>query len=382
MDLKKDMKLILMLLMCFGFLNQAQAASLAFEQKQKIRIYSNGSAYAQGMINTFNTFGIQFDQVDSIGADDSNLYLIFDAFTLDRGQLPSHYIAYQTRDLKTQVLDGDYVAILKKAVAVWDYSWDNINTYRTIIPHYYYLPENAEFADPGLLPCLLPLAILENYKSVLIDSNTIDTEISSHLPTLFVYAHANNPGIIVEAGVAAGNSSRTFNRVAQLLDIKLIGMDIVKEQASVYKPLSNGIFLTMNDVNFGKYYRRSAFKEIPIKVVFIDTSHEYKHSMEEIAHFVPLLADGGMIMFHDANVTPLRVEGREGWWRVNNTFGKMNPQAPSNPRGVAPALRESFGIDFDETRYQNFFFNKDGIEWHFVHYPFCNGLTVVKKVSN
>jgi hypothetical protein len=186
----------------------------------------------------------------------------------------------------------------------------------------------------------------------------------------------------VEAGVALGNSSRTFNRAAQLLNIKLLGLDINKAAAAAYRPLKNGIFLYISDVNFGNYYRRNAYKQFPIKVVFIDTSHEYQHSMEEIAHFVPLLADGGMIMFHDANVTPLRVEGREGWWRVNNTFAKMNPLAPSNPRGVAPALRESFGIDFDETRYQNFFFNKNGVEWHFVHYPFCNGLTVVKKVSN
>ena len=373
------MKLVLIMILCFGILYQAGATSLAFEQQQKIRIYSHGSSHVQGMIDTFKTFGIQFDLVDSVSADDSSLYLVFDAFTLNPAQLPKYYIAYQTRDLQAQALDGDYLTVLKNAVAVWDYSWDNINTYRTIIPHYYYLPEKAEFADPGLLPCLLPLAVLDDYKNVLVDSNTIDTDISSHLPALFVYAYANNPGIIVEAGVALGNSSRTFNRVAQLLDIKLLGIDRSKATSFTYKPFRNGIFLTMNDLKFGEYYAKSAYKSIPLKVIFIDTSHEYKHSMDEIAHFVPLLADGGMMMFHDANVTPLIIEGREGWWRINNTFEKMHPLLPSNPHGVAPAIRDSFGIDFDETCYQNFFFNKDGIEWHFVHYPFCNGLTVLKK---
>jgi hypothetical protein len=371
-----------MLILCFGFLNQTEATSLVFEQKQSIRMYSNGSVHAQSLINTFNTFGIKFDQVDSVSPDENNLYIIFDAFTINPNQLPRYYIAYQTRDLQAQSLDNDYVNILKNAVAVWDYSWKNIDAYRTLISHYYYLPENAEFADPGLLPCVLPLTVLDHYKHVLIDSNTIDTELSSHLPALFAYAYANNPGIIVEAGVAVGNSSRTFNRVAQLLDIKLIGMDISKEQAYVYQPLSNGILWIMSDIYFSSYYARSPFKDIPLKVIFIDTSHEYHHSLQEIAHFVPLLADGGMMMFHDANVTPLSVEGREGWWRVNNTFGVMLPSSPSNPRGVTPALRESFGINFDETRYQNFFFNKDGVEWHFVHYPFCNGLTVLKKINN
>jgi hypothetical protein len=373
------MKLMLVLFLCFGFLNQAEATSLAFEQKQKIRVYSNGSKRARGVIDLFKKFGIKFEVTNVLRADPSRLYIIFDAFNVKADQLPKHYIVYQTRDLEVETLDNEYMNILEDAVAIWDYNWANIDMYRHILSHYCYLPERCDCADPVILPCILPPAVLEHYKTVLIDSNTLDTDISSHLPALFCYAYAHYPKLIVEDGVAGGHSSRTFNHAAQLLGAQLIGLEVYKGHEYLYKPLSNGLFLQIEDLHFADYYAKSFFKNIPIKIVFIGITYGYPHAMQAISHFVPLLANGGMIIFRDSNPIPISVKGRPGWWRLNNTYGQMPVGSRIMCDGIAQALKNFFDIDFNADRYQNIFFRQGDTDWHLVHYPFCNGLTVLKK---
>jgi hypothetical protein len=373
------MGFILMLLFCFGFLNQAEATSLAIDQKQKVRIYPNGSKRAQGVINLFEKLGIGYEMVNALHADASKLYIIFDAFNVAPELLPKHYIVYQTRNLEVEMLDHEYMNILEDAIAIWDYSWANIDVYRHLISHYAYLPERCDCADPVMLPCLLPTAVLKNYKHVLIDSNTDDTAISSHLPALFCYAYANYPKVIVEDGVADGHSSRIFNRVAHLLDAQLLGVEVNKDHEAIYKPLSNGLFLHMKDLNFADYYAKSFFKNLPIKIIFIGITYSYQHSMQALSHFVPLLANGGIIILRDTNPIPLTVKGKPGWWRLNNTYGQMPKGSKIMCDGLAKALSNFFDIDFNVDKYQSIFFRQGDTNWHLVHYPFCNGLTVLKK---
>ena len=114
----------------------------------------------------------------------------------------------------------------------------------------------------------------------------------------------------------------------------------------------------------------------PIDVIFIDTSHQYDHTLSEIRQFTPLLSTNGIIMFHDSNVTPLFVSGRPAFWRLNDTI----QLSCINPLGVAPAIRNYFGVSFDVSRYINTTFNKDESTYQLIHYPFCNGLTVIKKI--
>ena len=288
--------------------------------------------------------------------------------------MPKYYIIYQTLNLSNNQLTSDYLNILSRSIAVWDFNQDNINRYSSTIRNYHYFPQDYKYADPVVLPCTLSTSMLEAYKKLLIYSNQYDTDISSHLPTLFCYTVSQDPQVIVEAGVRGGESTRPFEMALKFLNATLIGIDIEQSFGSAYSSIKNGVFVAMNDLDFAKYYKNSEFKDKKVDIVFIDTSHLYKHTLAEIKLFVPLLSDDGFISFHDSNVTPIN---GKGYIRLNGTMGG----ADGNTRGVTQAIKEYFSLEFDEHAYFNSIFNRGGVKWHIIHYPFCNGLTIIKKIK-
>ena len=49
-----------------------------------------------------------------------------------------------------------------------------------------------------------------------------------------------------------------------------------------------------NDLDYVKH-----FWHAPIRLVFIDSSHSYQHTLSEIRAFIPHVSDGGYMIFHD-----------------------------------------------------------------------------------
>jgi len=357
-------------------------------QQQKVLVYHNKSPYFPHVKNAFDAIGVEYETIESIDPESENTHIIFDAMSISKDEMPKHYIIYQSYDLdntrlayQMKQLMHDYTEKLHNAIAIWDYSWKNIDTYRHHHPHFYYLPNNYEYADPVVLPCLLPSEALKTYRELLAYSNQVDTEISSLIPMLFFHSYEKRPQLIVESGVCFGYSTQAFIKTAELCGTELVGLDFSKGAIPSYDCVQNGTMLCMDDLAFGSYYSTSKYKNQKIDVLFIDTSHEYQHTLDELRVFLPLLASDGVIMFHDANVTPLRIDGRQAWWRINNTTQLMGPLSPPNPRGVAPAIRTYFAIPFDETKYINTEFTFDDAQWQMIHYPFCNGLTVLKRLG-
>jgi len=82
-----------------------------------------------------------------------------------------------------------------------------------------------------------------------------------------------------------------------------------------------------------------------------------RYTLKEIEGFISILSENGTLGFHDSNA-------------VGN-----------DPRGVTEAIKEYFTIQFDETKYLNEVFEKNDSIWHIVHYPFCNGMTIVKRLK-
>lgn len=351
-------------------------AVLCLEQSHKVFIYDQkNSAHSDTIKNMFNASHIPFEVTDRLNPDENNLYIIFNADSIDVALLPKNYIVYQTLDLNSNPLTSDYEQKLAQSVAIWDYSRANIQKYSSKIYHYCYLPANYEYADPVILPCLLPLSTLRNYKELLAYSNKLDTDISSHLPTMFYHTVMQNPKLILEAGVRGGESTLAFNEAIKYCNAEIIGIDMESQCAQPYSKILNSTFVCINDMDFQNYYNNSRFNQTPMDVVFIDTSHEYHHTMGEITIFAPLLSKNGIMMFHDSNVTPLN--NNTGYIRLNGTYGS----AHGNPRGVTHALKQYFSIAFNEHAYCNFNFVKNNATWQIIHYPFCNGLTVVKKIG-
>ena len=51
----------------------------------------------------------------------------------------------------------------------------------------------------------------------------------------------------------------------------------------------------------------------PAKVVFIDTSHTYQHSLDELAKYWPMVAPGGAMAWHDSTTCPEQIRAHKHW---------------------------------------------------------------------
>lgn len=340
-----------------------------------VKIYMHEGPYQQNIVTALNKQNIPFEKVQSLDTNDqTNLYIIDNI--LDQTIFPPYYIAYQTNNLK-RTISENLLTKLSNAVAVWDISWTNIDTYKKQVTNYYFFPLNYDFEDPVVLPCLLPIDALQTYKGILSYSNARNTDISSHLPSLFVHTLLQNPKTILELGVRSGESTVSLAKVAEYMDAQLIGIDIDPKSAYVYAKLTSikAQFIHMNDIDFASSFSRNHPNQ-KIDAIFIDTSHLYQHTMQELQTFVPLLSNIGVLIFHDSNVTPLN--NNSYYARINNTTGYGGH---GNTRGVTQAIKEYFGLDFDEYSYYMTTLSKNNLLWKITHYPFCNGLTVIQKVG-
>lgn len=347
---------------------------LGFYNNQPICMVSHDD----NLKRTFDRFGLRYQDVDSIKNDDC-LYILSDVNSLDASNLPRYYIVNQTSDLSKGSLTDDYLNKLSKAVAVWDCNLQNIALYKNQVHNYYYFPQDYEYADPVILPCFLPTEALDTYKEILVHSNKKNHDISSHLPVIFVHSYLQNPRLMFEVGVSSGQSTYSFYRVSRLRNARLIGVDLVGQWAASYAQYNDSRlkFVGMSDLDFPKYYKaQKEFKNEQADLIFIDTSHMYDHTVAEIKAFLPMLSEEGMLLFHDTNMSPLP---GYGWACIN---GDICYKGHDNKKGVIRAIRDCFSIPLDETKYVNTEFVHNNVTWKLIHYPFCNGLTLMKKVRS
>jgi len=106
------------------------------------------------------------------------------------------------------------------------------------------------------------------------------------------------------------------------------------------------------------------FKKIDL--LFIDTSHEYKHTLRELEIWLPLMNKGAWILFHDTNLTskPTR-----------RLSGSLN-YGWDNSRGVTRAIEKFFGIAmYDRELYSS---KIAGVGDFIFHLPWNNGLTAIR----
>jgi cephalosporin hydroxylase len=150
------------------------------------------------------------------------------------------------------------------------------------------------------------------------------SDISGHL--LFIYdtiiQNRNNfiDGTIVEFGVRDGNS--TFVLMAAATDIsgKLISVDIsncdsVRNRLDKQFPVK-WAFYQIDDLNF---------KIGLIDVLFIDTNHEYEHTIKELVTNIPFMSKNGIIIMHDTNIdTRVYPDQKSMVANAINTVFKLN----------------------------------------------------------
>ena len=194
------------------------------------------------------------------------------------------------------------------------------------------------------------------------------TAINEHLETLFLETLSMKPRLIVELGVARGESARGFAQVARLSGAKLVSVDLTDCSRALDWQEWN--FIQQDDIEFAREFPgwcRERQIEPVIDVLFIDTSHYFEHTLEEIRSYFPFLADHAKVFFHDTNLETyiFRKDGSMdlGW---------------DNSRGVIRALEVYFGRKFNEKEEFTDFVTPYVIK----HYPYCSGLTVLEKLGH
>jgi hypothetical protein len=193
------------------------------------------------------------------------------------------------------------------------------------------------------------------------------TDISDHLPTLFTESLSLRPRLIVELGVRGGESTFVFQRVARLSGARCVSVDV--EDSSHLGQSSQLLFVQRDDIEFAtkfpEWCRQNALPT-EIDILFIDTSHFFEHTVQEIEHWFPFLAPRAKAIFHDTNQ-------RRIYFRKDGSMGV----AWSN-RGVIAALERYFNKTFNEK--EDFLDLVNG--WLITHYAKCNGLTILTRTAS
>lgn len=191
------------------------------------------------------------------------------------------------------------------------------------------------------------------------------TDISDHLVTLFAEALSVKPRLIVELGVRGGESTYVLERVARFFQSQLVSVDL--EDCSRVSTYENWHFVRGDDVAFaGEFSEWCSTRRIhpQIDLLFIDTSHLFGHTLNEIRAWLPLVSGRAKVFFHDTNLKKIyfRQDGSMGiGWR--------------NQRGVIRAIEKYLNRNFDEKK--SFIDFSQG--WIVRHSPYCGGFTVLEK---
>jgi predicted O-methyltransferase YrrM len=234
---------------------------------------------------------------------------------------------------------------------------------------------NRMTAAGGEVPRLPPLdagtaAVDPHLKTAFLGAPPLVSDISDHLGTLLYEAVAQRPRLMVELGTRGGESTRALLAAARHTGAHLLSVDIEPcgdIPAFPEELRSSWSFVQADDVAFGRGHfddwcrARGLPAEAP--VLFVDTSHEYEHTREELKAWLPKVPVGGVAMFHDACMDHA-VSRNDG----TIVFGW------NNAHGVIRAIKERLGVQINERAYC--VVKTD--EWLLRHDPKSNGFTVLR----
>ena len=115
-----------------------------------------------------------------------------------------------------------------------------------------------------------------------------DNDIVDHLPTLAFECKAATPKLIVELGTRGGVSTQALIGCARVNNAVMVSVDI--DDCSHVASDAKWSFVRSDDLEFAKKFPewcKSKGIDSKIDFLFIDTSHEYEHSVAEIAVWFP-----------------------------------------------------------------------------------------------
>jgi predicted O-methyltransferase YrrM len=128
------------------------------------------------------------------------------------------------------------------------------------------------------------------------------SDIYHHLPALFgaVMECRSTAPIVLELGTRSGNSTAAFLYALQVRQSGILhSVDIdVPDVPDEWYDTARWAFLKGSDTDG----RIIGMLPDPVDVLFIDTSHTYAHTLEELILYMPRVRPGGVALFHDTEV--------------------------------------------------------------------------------
>lgn len=139
------------------------------------------------------------------------------------------------------------------------------------------------------------------------------SDIWEHLPFLHDTALSYERPKIIELGVRTGNSTSALLAAAEEGGGHLWSVDIIVPPVPVaWLDDEAWTFLHGSDVH-PEIVRRIKEDTAPgVDVLFIDSSHEYEHTLEELRTYVPMVRPGGVVLMHDTEATEQPPFANEG----------------------------------------------------------------------
>lgn len=199
------------------------------------------------------------------------------------------------------------------------------------------------------------------------------SDISEHLSTLYGICLAKMPASILELGTRGGESTRVL--VAFCEKFKSVGKSVDLVSQPKWLSTRKWKHFEGDDIAIGKVL--AAEKRWPdgeifnsIDLIFLDSSHEYEHTLEELRIYWPLISNEGVLILHDTNLTEKITRKLSG--DVNIGW--------NNEKGVSRAIQDYFGVELDWNELQSFN-DKEGKNQFrgLVHFPWNNGFTCIYK---
>lgn len=127
------------------------------------------------------------------------------------------------------------------------------------------------------------------------------TDIHQHLVTLHGLVTSIKAKVVIELGVNTGESTVAFLEAVAATDGILTSVD--QQDLPQTRPMLESYGLTgrwdfhmMDDI---KFIKEVWPKDKLADLIFVDTSHQYHQTKQEIELYEPILRPGGIMVFHD-----------------------------------------------------------------------------------
>ena len=129
------------------------------------------------------------------------------------------------------------------------------------------------------------------------------SDIQEYLPFLYEQARSRPGCRVLELGSRKGNSTLAFLAAAQESGGHVWSNDITDvtldpEGMRPWRAHPRWTFTCGDDMDPAV----QGLLPAEVDVLFIDTSHEYEHTLAELRAYMPRLAPGGVALFHDTNI--------------------------------------------------------------------------------